>query len=68
MSVAKNRLLKTTYEEGVEAESDNVGGQGEHENVYLGILESHNETVKCALLVGVGIGLSDILFHSHSGD
>ena len=32
---------QNTHEESIETESHNVGGQGEHENVDLGILESH---------------------------
>jgi hypothetical protein len=56
------------HEEGVEAETNDIGGQGEHENVDLGVLESHDQSVENALVIRVGICLSHILLHSHSGD
>jgi hypothetical protein len=57
-----------TYEESVKAESNNIGSQGEHQNVNLGVLESHEQTVESALLGGINISLSDVFLHSHPGD
>lgn len=58
--------MKKTYEEGVEAEPDDIGSQGEHENVNLSIFERHDQTVECTLLCGIDIGFSYILLHTHS--
>jgi hypothetical protein len=57
-----------TYEESIEAESNDISSQGEHQHVNLGVLQSHEQTVECTLLGGIDISLSDVFLHSHPGD
>jgi hypothetical protein len=57
-----------TYEESIEAESNDISSQGEHQNIDLGVFEGHEQTVECTLLGGIDISLSDVFLHSHPGD
>lgn len=50
-----------THEEGVEGQSNDVGGQGEHHKVDLVVLDGHLESIGSGLALAIVVGLSNIL-------
>lgn len=57
-----------THEEGVEGETNDIGGEGEHHEVDLDVLDGHDETVEHALLGRVLVRFSDVLEETELGD
>lgn len=66
--VAEAQGLGEGREEGVEGKTDDVGGEGQHHDVDLDVLDSHDETVERAHVVRVGVSLTDILSHAQLSD
>lgn len=55
----------TTYEESVERQSHDVGRQREHHEPDPNVLHGENQAARSTLLLGIGIGLANILQHTN---
>lgn len=60
--------MDCTYEESVERQPDDISTEHKHHQPHLHVLHGHDQPTSDALVLGVGIGLTDVLDHPQLGD